>query len=1207
MRFAGLARRVVAVSCAVLAGLACSCGAASAALTHNFVSSFGSFASVQGIAVDQTSGNVYVYDAGAGSVLKFDASGQPANFASTGTNAIGGVGGAGEAEDEIAVDNSTSPAKGDIYVANGGHIGIYSTSGEALGELAAETGKPWGEPCGVAVDASGTVYVGLWNGGPGYSYVNRYVPTSNPAVGRDYVSSLTGVSEVCNVTAGNEGSIYTDSWPEGPIEKYEALQFSAGAGMEVAGGGRALTVDPTTNDLYVARYGEVAQFEPSGALLDTFAGAEADAFGNAHGIAVNGTSGDVYVSDNEHGRVEVFGPGVTVADVATGQPTSVSPTDATLTGTVNPDGMEVTACQFEYGTTTSYGQAAPCASLPGSGSSPVAVQASVTGLNAHTTYHYRIAVTDAAGTSRGADVEFTSPGPPIVDDELATEVNASAAKLRASVNPSGLTTTYRFEYGTEASYGSTAPAPDGEIGPQQEDADVSQQIIGLQAGSTYHYRVVASNSAGTVYGEDETFTTLSANVPKSTDTCPNAAYRTFASANLPDCRAYELVSPVEKNGADVIGQQINEFVSSVSGERVEFPTHVQMFQSTASGSGGFSEYIATRTPSSWTTKGIMPEVAPGTPFDPSNKVLAFSGELDRAITLGYELPEGSGGVPNTDNLYLEDPLTARITETITRDEGSESINGFFFPWSLRAGGASSDLQVTTFESTYNLTSQTTGRAPKLYVMDHGAMQLAGVLPDGSLPAGGSSRAWKSTIGNEGEDPISIAQSNTVSEDGSRILFASPAEGSTQLYMRKNETETVWVSRSEASNPVSEPVNVRFQAATPDDKHILFTTDTPLLDSDPGGSGTGLYMYTDSTAPETEPNLTFIARVKSLEQNPERQLVVSAVSNDGSYVYFSSGQTESLPESGAGGFFSWHEGNITPMALGINYHTGEFANEGLREAELTPDGKKLVFVSREKFLPGQTILNLYGESKIGMLSHFFANAELYLYDSDAASLKCVSCPPSGDAITNGAEVANVEIIGAPISYQVASPQRYFSSNGKYVFFNTVEALLPQDTNGLTDAYEYNVETGQLSLLSPGTGETPTWFVEASPNGHDVFLLTREKLKRQDVDNLADLYDARIEGGQPEPPPPSGPCAGEACQGTPSAGPSFATASEFVGSGNPRKTATTVSVRKRRTITRSETLKRALKACQRKPKRKRARCDARARRLYAVKQHSKRAGR
>jgi hypothetical protein len=106
-----------------------------------------------------------------------------------------------------------------------------------------------------------------------------------------------------------------------------------------------------------------------------------------------------------------YGPPSPLPTVVTEPATAVASKSATLNATVNPEGSQVTSCTFEYGTTTAYGSSAPCASLPGSGTSPVPVSAAISGLNASTAYHFRIAATNGGGTSRGADQGFTTAPP----------------------------------------------------------------------------------------------------------------------------------------------------------------------------------------------------------------------------------------------------------------------------------------------------------------------------------------------------------------------------------------------------------------------------------------------------------------------------------------------------------------------------------------------------------------------------------------------------------------------------------------------------------------------------------------------------------------------------------------------------------------------------------------------------------------------------
>lgn len=206
-------------------------------------------------------------------------------------------------------------------------------------------------------------------------------------------------------------------------------------------------------------------------------------------------------------------PGATAPAVTTNAATSVADTTATLNGSVNPEGA-ATTYKFDYGTTTSYGTSTT-ASSAGSGSSGVAENAALTGLTASTTYHYRVEATNATGTTLGSDQTFTTTATggggggtaPAVVTSAATSVTSTGAALNGTVNPDSLATTYTFDYGTSTSYGSTQPATPASAGSGSSATAESTTLTGLSPSTTYHYRVEATNSAGTTDGSDQTFAT----------------------------------------------------------------------------------------------------------------------------------------------------------------------------------------------------------------------------------------------------------------------------------------------------------------------------------------------------------------------------------------------------------------------------------------------------------------------------------------------------------------------------------------------------------------------------------------------------------------------------------------------------------------------------------------------------------------------------
>jgi hypothetical protein len=191
--------------------------------------------------------------------------------------------------------------------------------------------------------------------------------------------------------------------------------------------------------------------------------------------------------------------------VSTANATAIASTSATLNGTVNPEG-QATSYQFEYGTTTSYGNQT-AATGAGSGSAGVKVSAPIASLAPNTTYHYRLVATNASGTTLGSDVSFKTPKPPapVVATGHATSVTQTSATLTGTVDPEGQATSYVFQYGTSTAYGNQTPA--GDAGSDTKTVAVSAPLGALVPNTTYHYRLTATSANGTTSGHDLSFKT----------------------------------------------------------------------------------------------------------------------------------------------------------------------------------------------------------------------------------------------------------------------------------------------------------------------------------------------------------------------------------------------------------------------------------------------------------------------------------------------------------------------------------------------------------------------------------------------------------------------------------------------------------------------------------------------------------------------------
>jgi hypothetical protein len=243
-------------------------------------------------------------------------------------------------------------------------------------------------------------------------------------------------------------------------------------------------------------------------------------------FACSGQSSDIAATSPEGINLDVIGYDLVNAVVNTNSATNVTSSSATLNGTVNPNGL-TTSVHFEYGLTTSYGFSTATHNY--NGITTQNVSANITELSPNTTYHFRVVAINGGGTRYGGDRTFTTLSPtgaPGVTTNPATNVASFSATLNGSAYPHGLTTTVHFQYGTTTGYGHTT-ASQTKTGNTYQS--VSANISGLSASTRYHFRIVATNSAGTTYGADRTFTTLSATGPPVVTTNPATFIASFSA------------------------------------------------------------------------------------------------------------------------------------------------------------------------------------------------------------------------------------------------------------------------------------------------------------------------------------------------------------------------------------------------------------------------------------------------------------------------------------------------------------------------------------------------------------------------------------------------------------------------------------------------------------------------------------------------------
>lgn len=1194
--------------------------AASAAGTHVFQETFGSaaqptFSQIGGLAVDQGTGDVLVIDSVALTVSRFKSNGEPDPFSALGTNVLDAKGVIPPAkctppspecdgtpqqgfafdstfvEQQIAVDSSGSVTDGNIYVTQGSSgagvnlVDVFAGTGEYLGQITAANGVPFGEnlfkvsPTGVTVDSDGAIYVA----GAFDNRIYKFVPSANPPVNADWVASFSTVTKPFSIAAGagpTANSLFVTE------QSNRTFKINADTGAVEAlvneNDDQVVAVDSSSSNSegHVFAAGSarprIREYEVLGATPTLVSNFDEGYLNDSGGLAI-GSGGEVYVSVGLGGvsGLQVYTPLVFPPIPVTGAAIVRDNISVTMTGTVNPEGQPLEECYFEYGPTSAYGAVAACEdpdTTEVEGVAPVAVHADLNGLDEEAEYHYRLVAKNAVETVKGQDATVKTPSIPRVVAEWTSSVDTNTATLKATINPENDETSFFVEWGISASYGHRTAARTVAIGRDQENHLVSVDLQGLATGATYHWHIIATNSHGTVEGADRNFTTF---VP--------------GRGLLADERVYELVSPQDKNNAEVglpeaagtgagktdIGFA-NPQQAAPSGGAISFHS-ATAFGNAPQSAPISSQYLSSAsqaTVPSWSTQNIDP------PFEEGylrNPIVGLSADLSHAIAVVIA-PALAGAPEGFANIYLRDNRTGSLRALSTSVPITDLTGGERFCVSY--GGASTNFKRIFFVARGALISgDPVANGFNLYewtVFD--GLHLVSRLPT-EVPATPSlATGFGSPDGGPQCKSSRTFLRHAVSADGSRVFWTYDgtfAGASDPLFARVDGFETVQLDAKQGGTGRG---GGRYWDASLDGSKVFFT-DANRLTAASSTTGSDLYVYDLDKWEDNRPNpLSDLTPV--IGEGANVQGVLGA-SSDGAFVYYvATGRVtgeavnarHEKAMAGKPNLYVWHEGsgNRFIATLDGGDDTNWSQNPTQQAARVAPDGRHVAFLSTAALTgydntvdSGSSCGRDVKQKALGPKCQ-----EAYVYDFVANDLVCVSCNP-----------ANSRPLGTTSFPVWSSPEtqpRYLSDRGDRVYFQTPDPLIVADGNGQQDVYQWEREGtgsctgsspsfharngGCIDLVSSGQSPQGSYFVDASSSGDDVFFATRQRLVRSDRDQRFDVYDARV-GGSVEPPPPPQ-CEGEGCRGqgtTPAAGQTPGTA-DFVGPGNPKPKACRKGMRK-----------------------------------------------
>jgi hypothetical protein len=896
----------------------------------------------------------------------------------------------------------------------------------------------------------------------------------------------------------------------------------------------------------------------------------------------------IYAANAEgfvEGVVQNFTSNFEAATVATKPVGALGETSAELRGEVDNHGTPLgSTCEFQLtlAADTSYAspvQTLPCSPNPVTGTGASAVSASATGLAPNTSYIYRVRAknqgNEQAGTgfAAGASQPFTtSQIPTLIQGILA--VGEDSATVAARINPNGLPTTYHVEYVEEATYQADQPngfehatqtAESSSVGADRTTHEVTAELAGLSPGKVYRYRFLAHNANGDSIGDSRRLFTRS----PIEQSCGNDALRQENdSTALPDCRAYEMVTPVDKSFGNVDGSAAAGGMAAWDGNSAGFCTDAQFGEEPPQNTVICVNYVSHRYDTGWRTRTLVPRYC-SVNLETSEVGKSFetlSANMGDAVFNRPEASECTAHPPLAPHspalgeyLYHSD-LTAEPASYELLSPESASPAGYDRPTGLYIG-ASRDYDHIIYRSTGAQAPGAIAGAQNLFDWHDGSIDLVNWQP-------GNAGLVANAVVPYASDPGQGAASdsvNAVSESGSRVFFQGPktsfgeecSNATCDLYLREGGSTTYWVSEQECSPACpNQAAADKFEWATRDGSKAFFSTSAKLNNEDTSATGSDLYMFAKGPAPSSEQNLTLLSKDGEPAGGSEAKVVgIVGLSDDGNTVYFvAEGQLVAGKTTAPGPkLYRWRWNGGSPTLSYLASLDPPIPGGGGDEQNWSggtggsPSGKP---ITDQVTADGQKVL-IETFRQLDPVVDRDANTDVYLWDEE--EWLCLSCqaPGSPSAGESGFDrhKANFYDKANILKRVTADVGLTMSDDGSDVFFVSKDSLLPEDVNGLPDAYQWH--EGVLRLITTGAGNQGFGLIGTSESGDDFFFVTSQQLVGWDTDGNTDFYDARVGGGFASPPPAAVACEGDACRdGASQAGPETGVGSAtFAGSGNP----------------------------------------------------------